>query len=198
MRWWCLLRPHGLRITLPITLLFVLYCQASAQSTASIEGQVLDQHRAAVPGVKITARNPAIGFERVATSDIGGRYQFFALPVGDYTVRVSAAGFKQQVVERLTIEVSRRITQDFELEAGDISEEVTVSSANDGIERSTTSVGHIIDGRMVQEIPLNGRYFLDLNLLTPGSVTPTQTCLLYTSDAADERSSVDLGGRRII
>ena len=173
MRWWCLLRPHGFRIALLITLLFVVHSQTSAQPTASIQGQIVDQHHAAVPGVKITARNPATGFERVATSDVAGRYQFSALPVGDYTLRVSAAGFKQQVLERLSVEVGRRITQDFQLDAGNISEQVTVSANND-IERSTSSVGHVIDGRMVQEIPLNGRYFLDLGLLVPGSVTPPQ------------------------
>lgn len=175
MRWWWLLRLHGFPFALPITLLFVFYVQASAQSTALIEGQVVDQHHAAIPHVKVTARNASISLERTATSDISGRYQFSALPVGDYTVAVTAAGFKQQIVEELRVEVGRRITQDFQLEAGDISEQVTVASANDSIERSTISIGHVIDRRMVQEIPLNGRYFLDLNLLTPGSVTPTQS-----------------------
>jgi carboxypeptidase family protein/TonB-dependent receptor-like protein len=135
----------------------------------------VDQHGAVVAGVKITASNPAISVEREAISDLNGRYQFAALPVGDYTVGASANGFKKQVIETLRIEVGRRITQDFQLEAGDISEQVIVDSTNEAIERTTTSVGHMIDRRAVQELPLNGRYFLDLNLLTPGSVTPTQT-----------------------
>lgn len=124
--------------------------------------------------MKITARNSAIAIDRVVTSDTSGRYQLSALPVGEYTVEVSADGFKQQVVEAVKVEVGRRITQNFQLETGNISEQVTISSSNDGIERSTISVGHVIDGRMVQEIPLNGRYFLDLGLLVPGSVTPPQ------------------------
>ena len=165
MRWWCLLRLHGFPISLPITLLFIIHSQTFGQTTASIEGQIVDQHRAAVPGVRITARSSAIGVERVATSDLSGRYQFSALPVGDYTLRVSVAGFKQ-VIATLTVEVGRRITQDFQLEIGDISEQVTVSSANDQIERSTISVGHVIDQDTIQDSPLNGRYFLDLNLLT--------------------------------
>ena len=173
MRWCCLPHPHGRRITLAITLLFVIHSQTSAQSTASVQGQVLDQHHAAVPGVKITARNPVIGVERATISDTGGRYQFPALPIGDYTIRAIAPGFKQQVVE-MTIEVGSRITQDFDLDVGDVSEQVAVSSTNDGIERSTMSVGHVIARRMVQELPLNGRYFLDLGLLVPGSVTPPQ------------------------
>jgi hypothetical protein len=175
MCWWCLLRPHGFRVVLSITLLFVIHSPTSAQSTASIEGQVVDQHRAAIPRVKITATSLATAIERVTTSDINGRYQISALPVGDYTITVSAIGFRQQVVEGLKVEIGRRVTQDFQLDAGNISEQVTVSAANDGIERSTISVGHVIDRHMIQEVPLNGRYFLDLNLLTPGAVTPTQT-----------------------
>src|SRR5687768_8830751 len=171
---WCLLRVVIIGFAVPITLLFTTASQTSAQPTASIEGQVTDKHGAAIPGVKITATNHAISWELEATSDESGRYQFPVLPVGDYAVEVTAVGLKQQLVESLRIEIGRRITQDFRLEAGDISETVTVSSTNDGIERSTISLGHVIDERIVQEVPLNGRYFLDLGLLVPGSVTPPQ------------------------
>lgn len=88
-------------------------------------------------------------------------------------VAASATGFKKQVIENLTIEVGRRITQDFQLEAGDISEQISIVATNDPIDRST-AVGHVIDRRTVQNIPLNGRYFLDLALLVPASVTPPQ------------------------
>jgi Carboxypeptidase regulatory-like domain/TonB dependent receptor len=161
-------------IALSITLLFALALPTRAQSTASIDGQVIDQHGSAIPGVMITAKSPEIGIDRLATSDTSGRYQFAALPVGDYSIGASAEGFKTQVLEGLRIEVGRRITQDFQLEIGDVSEKVMVSSTNDAIERSTTSLGHVVDQRMVQELPLNGRYFLDLGLLVPGSVTSPQ------------------------
>jgi len=171
---WCLRRASIPRVAIPLTLLFVLTVEIRAHSTASIEGQVIDQQGAVVPNVKITTTNRAIGIERVTTSDASGRYQFTALPVGDYSVGASATGFKTQFVELLRIEVGRRITQDFQLEIGDVSEQVMVPSTNDGIERSTVSVGYVIGQRTVQEGPLNGRYFLDLGLLVPGSVTPPQ------------------------
>jgi Carboxypeptidase regulatory-like domain/TonB dependent receptor len=171
----CCLRIPFFGTALGIILPFVLVLEISAQSTASIEGQVFDQNGAVIHGVKIAARSFAIGVERTVTSDTAGRYLLAALPVGDYTVEVSATGFKRQVVESLTIEVGRKVIQDFQLELGDVSEQVTISSTNGGIERATISVSHVIDRRMVQEAPLNGRYFLDLNLLLPGSVTPTQT-----------------------
>src|SRR5689334_3339068 len=104
---WCLTRLNVRLIALPITLLFAICSRTSAQSTASIKGQVFDQHRAAIPGATVTARNPAIGFERIVTSDSGGRYQLAALPVGDYTLAITATRFKQQIIERLKLEVGR-------------------------------------------------------------------------------------------
>ncbi|HET8781678.1 MAG TPA: carboxypeptidase regulatory-like domain-containing protein [Pyrinomonadaceae bacterium] len=169
-----LLRIHVFGLAVCVGLLLAAASPTRAQSTASIEGLVIDQQRAVVSGVKITLADVAIGVERETTSDEDGRYQFTALPVGDYTIGASATGFKKQIIENLRIEVGRRITQDFELEIGNVSEQVTISSQNELIERSSTSVGHVIDRRMVQEVPLNGRYFLDLGLLLPGSVTPPQ------------------------
>ena len=168
------LRIHVFGIALSIGLLCAMACSIFAQSTACIEGQVMDQEGAVVRGARITLNDEAIGIEREMTSDDDGRYQFAALPVGDYTLGATAPGFKKYVIEKLRIEVGRRITQDFELEVGNVSEQVTISSSNGLIDRSSTSVAHIIDRRMVQQMPLNGRYFLDLGLLLPGSVTPPQ------------------------
>jgi outer membrane receptor protein involved in Fe transport len=173
MRWCLPLSPVLVRFALVIGVLAGATAPTQAQSTASIEGLVVDRHGAVIPGVKITATNPAIGVERETTSDTGGRYSIAALPIGQYTLAASAAGFKKQLIEKLTIEVGRRITQDFQLEPGDIAEQVTIATASDVIDRAS-AVGHVIDQRTVREIPLNGRYFLDLALLVPGSVTPPQ------------------------
>ena len=162
------------RSPLAVVVLLVLSSCAHAQSTSSIEGLITDQHGALIAGAEITAREPAITVRRQAMTDVSGRYQISALPVGNYRIEIRAKGFKTQVADRFKIEVGRRITQDFKLQAGDVTEQVIVSLANNEIERSTVSVGHIIDRRMVQEAPLNGRYFLDLGLLVAGSVTPPQ------------------------
>ena len=158
MRWSLFRTPVG--IALPVLLLLAVSLNTSAQSAASIEGQVVDQNGAVIAGVTITATNRAIGVERVTTSDATGRYQLAALPVGDYSVAALATGFKKQVVEGLNLEVARRVTQDFQLEIGEIAEQVSVSPGYARIDQSTVSLGHVIDRRTVQEIPLNGRYFL--------------------------------------
>ena len=149
--------------------------QVHAQSTSSIEGQVTDPDGAVIPTVEITASSSAFGITRKTITDEGGRYQLVALPIGSYTIEVRARGFQTQVLKNLTLEVARRITQNFQLEVGDVSQVVTVASDQGLIEQSTVSVGHVVDQRMVQETPLNGRYFLDLGLLVPGSVTASQT-----------------------
>src|SRR5262249_17833092 len=149
---------------------------AYAQSTASIEGLIADQHGAVINRAEITASDSLIGVTRQTITDDSGRYQIAALPVGDYRVEIRAQGFQTRIVERLRIEVARRVTQDFELQVGDVSqEEVSVTtSSSDLVERATISVGSVIDRERVQTLPLNGRYFLDLGLLAPGSVTPPQ------------------------
>ena len=145
-----------------------------AQSTATLQGRVIDPDGAVVPSVKIVVRNRETGEERAAQTDGEGNYQVAALPVGIYRLEIRIPGFQTQVVESLIVEVARTVVQDLQLKVGDISQEMTVTSGAHLIERSTVSVGHVIDQRMVQEIPLNGRYFLDLGLLVPGSVTPPQ------------------------
>src|SRR5262249_37458145 len=170
-------RPAGDRFCFRFALLTValLFCShVHAQSTASIEGQVTDSQGAVVADVEITASSPAFSITRKTSTDDAGRYQLVALPVGIYSVEVRGRGFQTQVISNLVLEVAGRVTQDFQLKVGDVSQSVTVTTGGTMVESSTTSVGHVMDGRMVQTLPLNGRYFLDLGLLLPGSVTPPQ------------------------
>ena len=157
-------------------LLIPLLLSASihAQSTASIEGQVTDQNGAVVAAAEINAVSREIGIKRTSRTDDEGRYQIAALPVGSYRVEVRAPGFQTQIIEDSRIEVGRRVTQNFQLQVGDIAQIVTVPTNHDLIEQSSMAVGQVVDQQLVQETPLNGRYFLDLALRVPGSVTPPQ------------------------
>jgi hypothetical protein len=142
-----------------------------AQSISAIQGRVVDSTGAVVVGANIVARQRATGLERVAKTDSDGNYQVAAVPIGLYRIQVTATGFQTQIVEDQIVEVGRSLVQDFQLVVGDLTQEVTIKPASQSIERTTMSVGHMIDRRMVQEIPLNGRHFLDIGLLVPGSVT---------------------------
>jgi hypothetical protein len=162
------------RSLFPFVVLLVLSICVHAQSTASIEGTITDQHGALIAGAELMANDRAIGVTRVAMTGVSGRYQIVALPIGDYRIEARAKGFQTRIIEHLRVEVGRKVIQDFQLQVGDVSQVISVTAAPDLIERATISVGHVKDRKMVQELPLNGRYFLDLGLLTPGSVTPPQ------------------------
>jgi Carboxypeptidase regulatory-like domain/TonB dependent receptor len=149
-----------------------------AQSTATLQGTVTDSKGAVIPKATVTVKNKGTSFERTVQTDSDGNYQVAALPVGNYTIEVKVQGFKTQVVDQVTVEVAKTIIQNFQLDVGAVSEQVLVTSDLPVIETATTSVGMVISQRTVQEIPLNGRHFVDLGLLIPGSVTPPQNGFL--------------------
>lgn len=151
---------------------------AIAQSTATLQGTVTDSKGAVLPNATVTVRNRNTAFERSTQTDNDGNYQVAALPVGVYSVEVKIENFKTQVADQVTVEVAKTVVQNFQMDVGAISEQVLVSSDVPVIETATTSVGTVINQRTVQEIPLNGRHFVDLGLLIPGSVTPPQNGFL--------------------
>ena len=155
-----------------------LAATAMAQSTATLQGTVRDQKGDVVSGAKVTATNQGTAIERTTQTDSEGNYQLAALPVGNYSVQVEMQGFKRQLLSNLTVEVGRTVVRDFSLEVGGLEQSVTVTADAPIIESATTSVGQVINQRTVQEIPLNGRHFVDLGLLIPGSVTPPQNGFL--------------------
>jgi len=157
-----------------ISVFLVPWFPLYAQSRATLQGRVVDPTGVVMAGVGITVRNRATGLERIVQTDGEGNYQVAALPVGAYRIEVRASGFQSQIVESLIVEVGLTAVQDFQLRLGDVSQEVTVTAASQAVERTTISVGHVVDPREVQETPLNGRHFLDILLLAPGSVTPPQ------------------------
>ncbi|HKQ74561.1 MAG TPA: carboxypeptidase regulatory-like domain-containing protein [Blastocatellia bacterium] len=149
-----------------------------AQSTGTIQGTVTDPTGAAVPGAKVTVRNQATGIERIVETDSNGNYQTVALPPGVYRVEAQAQGFSSQGVDGLPLEVSRIAVQNIQLKLGEFTQTVSVTADMQVVDMSTMTVGLVINQKTVQEIPLNGRHFVDLGLLIPGSVTPPQNGFL--------------------
>ncbi|HEX3188020.1 MAG TPA: carboxypeptidase-like regulatory domain-containing protein, partial [Pyrinomonadaceae bacterium] len=151
---------------------------ALGQSTAVLQGTVTDTKGAVLPNATVTAKNRSTSAERTTQTDSDGNYQFAAMPVGVYSIEVKVQGFKTGLADQVTVEVAKTVVQNFQMDVGAISEQVLVSSDVPIIENTTTSVGTVINQRTVQEIPLNGRHFVDLGLLIPGSVTPPQNGFL--------------------
>jgi hypothetical protein len=148
-----------------------------AQSTGSIQGTVTDAQESVIPGVTVTVRNAATGVERTTISDASGEYIAASLAPGRYKVETHLSGFDDQVRD-VEVEVARTAVVNIRLKVGAVTEAVSVVGSTPVIETATTSVGQVISQRAVQEIPLNGRHFVDLGLLIPGSVTPPQNGFL--------------------
>ncbi len=151
---------------------------AHAQSTGAIQGTITDQTGAAVPKASVTVENQSTGEQRTAVTDDTGRYLVASLPVGVYRVTVKAPGLQTTTASGLALEVGRTVQQNLSLPVAAATEIVQVSAAPPLVESGTVSVASVIDHRTVQEIPLNGRHFVDLGLLIPGSVTPPQNGFL--------------------
>jgi hypothetical protein len=143
-----------------------------AQSSARLRGVVTDDQGAVVADAQLLLRNQATGEERSAVSDKAGEFQLVSLPVGVYTLEAKAQGFQTLSLKDIRLEVAQTSVQNVRLSVGGVTEEVSVVSEAPVIESTTTSIGQVIDQRTVQEIPLNGRHFVDLGLLIPGSVAP--------------------------
>lgn len=173
-------RRHSHKSTsaLAIFVLLISNLNVFAQSTATVQGVVTDESGAIVAKARIVARNTATDIERTTETDSAGNYLIASLPVGVYRLEIQAQGFQTVVVNDLVLEVGKVTSQNFQLKVGGVSQEVSITADAGLIETTTSTVGQVINRKTVQEIPLNGRHFVDLGLLIPGSVTPPQNGFL--------------------
>jgi hypothetical protein len=190
-------RSIGLRAFGAPLLLAVLVAGTTvgAQSTSAIQGTVEDTQGAVMPGVTIVVTNTGTGLERTVQSDSNGLYVVPALPPGRYRVQTNISGFSDQTQET-DLDVARAAVVNFRLTVGAITEQVSVTGTQPVIETATISVGQVITERTVQEIPLNGRHFVDLGLLIPGSVTPPQAGFLTAPLRGQGSFSFNTAGNR--
>jgi hypothetical protein len=159
-----------------ITMLFLaLSAVASAQApTGSIAGAVRDPSGAAVSGAQLTVVNTATQIARTETTSEQGNYSFPALLPGDYELTVQADRFRT-LNRAASVEAGATTIADFDLRLGDLKESVTVESTTPQIRYDSHSVSGTITGTEIQNLPLNGRSFLELAKLEPGVQPPSRT-----------------------
>jgi hypothetical protein len=146
-----------------------------AQVLAALQGRVFDASGALLPGATVRVQGESIGFEVSVRADAEGRYYVFAIPNGRFTVTAEANGFRTERIDTLNVDVGRTLVRDFHLAVGELAEAVVVRSEVPLVDRATATLGHVVTAETVQLMPLNGRHFVDLGLLVPGSVAPSQT-----------------------
>jgi hypothetical protein len=128
-----------------------------AQSTATLQGTVSDPNGNPIAGARVVARNQETGVASETAADNAGQYLFATVPIGVYRVKYFQPGF-----ETLAFTDLRTGRRDDRQGAGRLPL----------VDVTTSNMGQVINEKTVQDIPLNGRHFTDLSLLTPGTVTP--------------------------
>ncbi|HEY2150377.1 MAG TPA: TonB-dependent receptor [Vicinamibacterales bacterium] len=146
---------------------------ALAQSTATLQGAITDAQNAVMPGVSVVVRLMSTNQARTVVTDASGQYVAAALAPGHYEITAHLDGFTDQKRE-IDLGPAQTIGLNLKLAVGALAENVTVSGAAPLIDTATTSVGQVMAERTVQEIPLNGRHFVDLGPLMPGGSTSPQ------------------------
>ncbi|MBC7932409.1 MAG: TonB-dependent receptor [Rubrivivax sp.] len=142
------------------------------QPTGAIEGTVTDPQGAVVPNATVTAKSKATNLTRTVVSNDEGQYKIAQLPPDIYELRVAAASFKTSVARDVAVSVGANVALDFKLEIGGATEEVTIiGSAEAQIDRVDHAVSGVVGTQQIQNLPLNGRNFLDLAQLQPGVET---------------------------
>ncbi len=149
--------------------MFALCLPGAAQvATSELSGTVLDSTGAAVGNAKIIAVNNGTNIAHETVSDGIGNYIIHLLPPGDYTITVEASGFRKLVQKGLTLQINQQAEMNFTLQVGQISDQVEVTAQAPLLESESSSLGTVVNEKLVNQLPLNGRNFIQLATLSPG------------------------------
>jgi Carboxypeptidase regulatory-like domain/TonB dependent receptor len=143
-------------------------------TTGTILGSVTDPSGAVVPGVVVTVTDLGTGITTSSSSDGHGDYVVTPLAIGTYSIAFEAKGFKKYVESGIKVDVQDRVRVNATLQIGRAAEMIEVQAAAPLLETDTSSLGQVVDSQRIVDLPLNGRFFTRLAVLTSGTVpTPS-------------------------
>ncbi len=178
---------------------FVVVCLASVGGraaaqfgSASVLGFVRDPSGAVIPDATVTLTSVETNVSLTAHTDKEGKYEFDSVPIGNYRLVTKAAGFEGARTQAFNLSTDARQRLDVEVKPGAVSEVVEVSSTTQLLESETSSRSQIIGQREVQNLPLNGRSYADLVLLTPG----VRKSMLENQTASSREAAFNINGQR--
>jgi Carboxypeptidase regulatory-like domain/TonB dependent receptor-like, beta-barrel len=166
-----------MRIQRPVillTALFALYSLASVRpvlaqnARGTLLGHVADPSGAAIPGAKVSYRNVATGVSGTFITTSDGDYVFVNLVPGTYNVTCEARGFKVGVSNGLVVQVDHTLRQDFKLQIGQVSQQITVSGRSQMLQTDNATIGGVVTDHLMQALPISGRDFTNLIALNAG------------------------------
>jgi len=194
-----------LKISLILSLgLFAGNVLLRAATTGSISGTIIDPSGAVVPGVNLTATNPATGIQNTTKTDVKGFYSFPSLAVGRYDLKIEAPGFHEQERKGLTIDADSELRDDVTMTMAEKQQELTVSDSAGEVQLETvsTQMGDVVNSGKMTAVALNGRSYTDLLALQPGIVpmstqTPDSVVMAGASVAIAPSGGLNPGNQSI-
>jgi hypothetical protein len=159
-------------LLLSIGLLVGVHAQSS--TTGNITGTVRDQEGASVPKAEVTITDEKTGQSRTVRATEDGFYTATSLPAGIYSISTSPTGFKKTITTGVELHVNENKTVNLDLQVGQVTETVTVTSEAAPVELRSGEVSSLISEKQVTELPLNGRNYAQLALMVPGVSPVTQ------------------------
>jgi Carboxypeptidase regulatory-like domain len=192
------------------TLLIAVLCccacsicpQLYGQATGSFSGTVTDKTGSVVSGATVKITSQGTGVVREAKTDGSGHYLVPLLPVAEYTVRIESQGFQPAEQKDVRLQTDEHRELDFTLTLASVSQTVEVSAAEEvAIQTTNPTLGQVITSEQVAELPLNGRDFVQLATLTPGTTQETNPQSFFNGGPSSEVSargtySLSVGGSR--
>lgn len=171
------------------------------QATASFEGTVSDKAGAVISGASVKITSQATGQIREAKTDDSGHYLIPLLGVGLYTIDVQTAGFAPAQQRDIRLQIDEHSELDFTMQPASVTTNVEVNATEVAVETSNPTLGQVITSEEVAELPLNGRNFVQLATLTPGTTQSTSPASFFTNAASSEAAtrgafSLSSGGSR--
>jgi hypothetical protein len=181
-------------------LVFILSGLGAAQqsvTSGTLSGRIEDAQGAVVSGVTVTATHLETNHQLTTTSDVEGRYRFPYLRTGDYDLKIAAEGF-ESITKQLTVMVGQALDLPIKLNVAGVTAQVDIGGTDvPVIETVRTQITETIRPREINELPLNGRNFLDLALLVPGvSSTNTGSNQRFAETSAVPGQGISIAGQR--
>jgi Carboxypeptidase regulatory-like domain len=161
------------RLIFLAALFMVLAAIPLAAQDAAVTGTVHDPQQALIPNTSITLTNLDTGIVQTTKTDLAGAYEFPFVKPGNYSLKAEQKWFETFVQQQVAVGVAERVRIDATLRVGESSTMITVEAAPPGVQTETSSLGEVVESQRISQMPLNGRFFLDLALLATGTTVPS-------------------------
>lgn len=181
----------GFAFTCLFSLALAIPAAAQMTITGRFSGTVVDPSDATIPGATVTVTNLGTGLQRTATTDARGFFVVTDLPVGDYSLTVDQKSFGRETKSGYHIDPDARVTVNFKLKPGTVTETVEVSGVVETVNTTSGEISHVVDAQQVQSLPLNGRNYGELVTLMPGVAVTDENEMAVTTSLTASPFSVN-------